>query len=697
MPLQTIYLWKQAPFLRLLLPLIAGIVLQWYTGAPAIFLYGVLAISVGTLLLFNARTAYLQFRMAWVNGVLIHLLFTALGMLLIWHADIRHRNTWIKHHYQATDAVRVLLKEPLSEKANSYKAVAAALQIQRADTAFTVEGNIILYFDKKLPLSSLQPGTVIVLKKPLQPIKNTGNPAAFNFERYAAFQDIYQQVYLQGADFVVLTGMEERSLSVFLYTMRDKLLNVLTGFIPGKKEAGMAEALLLGFKDDLDKELLQRYANTGVVHVIAISGMHLGLIYWLLAMVTSPLKKKPALRWLVPVLIISLLWLFALLTGGGPSILRSAVMFTCIVIAENSGRKTYIYNSLAAAAFVLLCINPFWLWDAGFQLSFGAVLSIVIFMKPIYNWFYFTNPMVDGIWKLSAVTMAAQVLTTPVSMFHFHQFPIYFLFTNLLAVPLSSLIVLLEIGLCCFSGLPAIAHPAGQLIHWLIESMNQFIGYMEQLPFSVWSGMQITVLQALLLYAVIAALSSWLMRKNKTALLAALTCLLAFFVLRSQSFISANNQQLFIVYNIPKKQAVHFIKGRSAAFMGDNHLPQDSILMERQLLPARILYRLQEEAKDLLLAGSGPLYVFDTKRIVLIDCNYEFPGQQQRVQADLIILSKNAPVTLASLAHVFTCTQIIADASNNAAKVHKWKEEAAKLGLHCFSVVDNGAFVMNMD
>jgi competence protein ComEC len=282
-------------------------------------------------------------------------------------------------------------------------------------------------------------------------------------------------------------------------------------------------------------------------------------------------------------------------------------------------------------------------------------------------------------------------------MFHFHQFPVYFLFTNLLAVPLSSLVVLLEIGLCIVSALPAIAAPLGQLIYWLIATMNHFISYMDQLPFSVWSGMQINVWQALLLYGLIAALCSWVVSKRRAAFFTALGCVLAFFTLRSISFINAGRQQSLVVYNIPKHRAMHFISGRQSVLLGDVQEPRDRLLMEPQLLPARILYRVKEVAALESLSGNGPVYFFNNRKIVLIDRNNAFPLLQQPIKTDLIILSGNAPVTLASLAKTFSCTQVIADASNTPAKVHKWKEEAAKLGLHCVSVVDNGAFVMNMD
>ncbi|MEO5591321.1 MAG: ComEC/Rec2 family competence protein [Chitinophagaceae bacterium] len=697
MPRQTLYLWKQAPFLRLIIPLIAGILLQWYCSAPVLFTWIIIFTSIAGLIVFNIRLSFIQYKLSWINGVFINSLFLAVGMLITWQKDISHDQQWLNNYYRANNYITATLKEPLSEKTNSFKANASVDQLVQGDRIQPVKGNIIIYFKKDSSVKHLAYGSQIIFNKSLQPIKNSGNPGSFNYERYTAFQGIYQQAYLNPGEYVLLPAKNKSWLTGFLFTAREKVLHIITTYIPGEKEAGLAEALLVGYKDDLDKTLVQSYSNTGVVHVIAISGMHLGLIYWLLTIVLAPLKKRKHSNRAVPVLIITGLWLFALLAGGGPSILRSAVMFTCIVIGESIERKTFIYNSLAASAFILLCINPFWLWDAGFQLSYTAVLSIVIFMKPIYDRLYFKNKMIDTVWKLMAVTIAAQVLTTPVSMYHFHQFPVYFLVTNLLAVPLSSLIVLLEIVLCAISFIPVLVKPAGIILHWLIYVMNSFIEHMESLPFSLWNGMQVNMLQVVLLFGLITALSYWLMQKNKTALIASLVCLLAFLSVRTYSFISARQQQLLIVYNVPKHQAIDYINGRHYFFKGDTDLLTDNFLQNFHLKPSRILHRMADTDSIANLFDSSPVFLFNAKKIILIDkaCNYIIPPE--KITADLIIISKNAPVRMAQLMQIFSCRQIVFDASNAGPKVNKWKAEAAKLGLYCFSVVDNGAFVMNAD
>jgi competence protein ComEC len=697
MPRQTLYLWKQAPFLRLVIPFIAGILLQWYCTLPVQLAWVTFIAGIAALIIFNLRVSFLQYKLSRANGLFINVVFLCTGLLITYYKDIPHQQQWLNNYYHDKDIITATLEEPLSEKANSFKANASVQASVHQDSLHPVKGNIILYFKKDTLSYQLGYGSQVVFSKSLQAIKNSGNPGSFNYERYTAFQGIYQQVFLQPGDYILLPAKNQTWLKHFLFTTREKVLHVITTYIPGEKEAGLAEALLVGYKDDLDKTLVQSYSNTGVVHIIAISGMHLGLIYWLLSILLSPLKKRKQTKWAAPLLVIAGLWLFSLLAGGGPSILRSAVMFSCIVIGESVERKTFIYNSLAASAFILLCINPFWLWDAGFQLSYTAVLSIVIFMKPIYDWFYFKNKMIDGIWKLMAVTLAAQVLTTPVSMYHFHQFPVYFLITNLLAVPLSSLVVLLEIVLSAIAFIPVLAKPVGIILHWLIYAMNSFVEYIENLPFSLWNNMQLNTLQLVLLYGLITALACWLMKKNKTAFFTSLVCLLGFLCIRSYSFISAGSQQQLIVYNIPRHQAIDFINGRRYFFKGDSDLLTDAFLQNFHLNPSRTLHRMNKADSIENLVCTNPLIIFNTKKIVLIDKDCYYNPLPEKINADLIVISKNPPVHMAQLMEVFNCRQIVFDGSNAPWKVNKWKAEAAKLGLYCFYTVDNGAFVMTID
>jgi competence protein ComEC len=239
------------------------------------------------------------------------------------------------------------------------------------------------------------------------------------------------------------------------------------------------------------------------------------------------------LKWISPLLVIICLWLFSFLAGAQPSVLRAAFMFTVLLTGKLIGRKNSIINSLALSAFLLLCINPFWLWDIGFQLSYAAVLSIIIFMKPIYHLLYFKNKLSDSIWNLNAVTLSAQILTTPIAIYHFHQFPDYFLLSNFIAVPLSSLILFSELFICVFCRLPAIADLSGKLTAIMIRLMNGYVQWIDSLPGSLSKGLQINVLQTVFLYLIIAGISVWLFYKLQKGVLVSLSALLAFLIIRA--------------------------------------------------------------------------------------------------------------------------------------------------------------------
>jgi competence protein ComEC len=390
------------------------------------------------------------------------------------------------------------------------------------------------------------------------------------------------------------------------------------------------------------------------------------------------------------------LWLFSLLAGAQPSVLRSAVMFTCIVLSDSLERRSSNFNGLALSALLLLCINPFWLWDVGFQLSYAAVLSIVIFMQPVYHWFYIKNKVVDFIWKLNAVTIAAQILTIPIGVYHFHQFPTTFLLTNFLAVPLSSLILLAEILLCIISFIPTIAIMTGKIISFLILIMNRYIERIELLPFSLWDSLQISISQAILLFIVAAGSGFWLMEKNKNGLKIALAALFAFVVLRAFSFTKADNRQQVIVYNVPQRQAIDIIDKRKFLFIGDSDLLADDFIRNFHIKPSRILHRI--EAVDIVKDYRQPedILAYYDKKILLLNETRSFYKPKSKIPIDILIVSKNPKLYFKELSKTFSVKQVVFDSSCPAWKVNYWKKDCDSLHIPYHNVVEKGAFVMNL-
>lgn len=352
---------------------------------------------------------------------------------------------------------------------------------------------------------------------------------------------------------------------------------------------------------------------------------------------------------------------------------------------------------MAVSAFLLLCINPFWLWDVGFQLSYAAVLSIIIFMRPVYNWFYIPNKLLDFIWKLNAVTIAAQILTVPIGIYHFHQFPNLFLLTNFVAVPLSSLILLGEILLCCISFIPPVAVFIGKLLSFLIRTMNRYIEEIETIRFSLWDGLHIGITQAVLLLIFTTGISYWLMEKQKKGLITGLVALLSFFSLRSYSFAESERQQKIVVYNVPQKRAIDFINGRNYYFAGDSDLLADDFARNFHLKPSRIRFRIKEYRQLDNLTIYDNYVRFLNKNVLLLDQSVQFKSVEKKPVVDLLVISKNPRLYIGKLSKTLDIKQVVFDGSVPSWKSRYWKKDCDSLQIPWHDVAIQGAFVMKLN
>ncbi|MBK8088262.1 MAG: ComEC family competence protein [Chitinophagaceae bacterium] len=693
--LAMIPIWKNIPFLRLLLPFAAGIIAGWNFSLHWMVAVYFIAAALPLLLFYVFSNEQKKFFFSWLPGTAMSLALIGFGRLLTWLNQVNHQQQWVGHQYKPGDVVQLRLLEPLSEKQKTFKALAEIVSVQQNGKAKKVKGNIILYFQKDSIPPSLEYGNIIAINKPLQEIKNAGNPGGFDYKRYALFNGITHQLFLKKTEYVVLNQKKTSAFWSWMYSTKAYILGTLRKQIKGEQETSVAEALLIGYRDDLDRDLVQAYSNTGVVHVIAISGLHLGLIYWLLLLIFKPLDKYRRIKWLKPLLVLSFLWIFSLLTGAGASVLRAAIMFTAIAAGDLFNKKGNIYNSMAASAFVLLCYNPFYLWDVGFQLSYAAVLSIVLFMKPIYHWFSIENKLLDKAWQLNAVTLSAQILTLPLCMYHFHQAPNLFLITNFVAVPLSSLILFGEILLIAVAFIPIVASPVGYILSYLLKWMNGFITWVDHFSFAVTDGIQHNPFQTILLYAFIAATGIWLLQKKVKALKWSLGFLALFFMLQSFSLYKTRQQKKLVVYNLSQQTAVDFMLGNQYLFKGDAVLLQDGFLRNFHLKPSRIFHRTYHSPVYSPSTQSN-CFTVNGKKIVLINQSYHYDSASARIKADVVIISKNPRLYINDLIKTIDCKLLVFDGSNPQWKVNLWKKDCEKLHLNYFCTSEQGAFVMNL-
>ncbi|RYD92001.1 MAG: ComEC family competence protein, partial [Sphingobacteriales bacterium] len=513
-----------------------------------------------------------------LQGGLLYLLLLLMAMIICGQTNVRSRQNWYGHYLNDSSYLLISISEPPIKKAKSFKAEAKVYAVINGSGFHKTTGKLIIYLSKDDTIG-LRYGDRLLIQNKLQSIKNSGNPGAFDYQQYAAFQGIFHSVFLQPGEYRLQAGKDISFWNQFIFKSRAAIVNGLQKYIPGDNRiTGIAEALLIGYKQDLDRDLVQAYSNAGVVHIIAISGMHLGLIYVVLVWIFArlPLIKRSTFARVF--LILSCLWLFSILTGSSASVLRSAVMFTCIVIGKNFFKQSSAYNSLAASAFILLCYNPYFLWDVGFQLSYLAVFGIMWLQQPIYRRFYFKQRWLDLLWGMVSVTLAAQIVTFPICIYYFNQFPNLFLLTNLLAVPLSTVILFVEIFMLLFAWLPWLASLAGKLTALLISVMNWLIEACNAIPFSMIEMIYATPFTTIILYLLVFAITAWSMYRKRYWLRIALVSSLCFIVLQGVHIFQIQGRRQLIVYNISKHTAIDFVDKKMFLPMMDSALQSDASL-----------------------------------------------------------------------------------------------------------------------
>ncbi len=687
--------WKEAPFVRLIIPFIAGILLQWYSN-PLPVIYWIGLSGIGVLILSISRLKpYTLFKYYRLTGLLLQFMLVLLGGLLTWHHDVRNHLSWMGNTSSNGLTYIVRLDEPLTEKRKSWKTTAVIDGVVRQDASVTMEGTLLIYFKKDSVPGVLRYNSSIAFRKTPVLIPRNDNPGGFDHQQYCALQGIYYQVYLQQHDYVVLPANPGNQFGNFLQQTRDKILETLRRYIPGQRESGLAEALLIGYRNDLDKQLVQQYANTGVVHIIAISGLHIALIYWMLELAMRAVFKKRRFAVFKLGAILMGLWLFSFLAGGSPSVLRAAVMFTFIVTGKHLGRRTSVYNSLAASAFVLLCYNPYWLWDAGFQLSYLAVLSLVLFMSPLYQLLFIKNKLIDAIWKASTITTAAQILTVPLSIYYFHQFPNYFLVTNLLAVPVSSVVVLAEIALLAAGNLPILARLLGLITEMLICFLNGFINHISRLPFSTVSDLQLSLPQMLFFYLAILMIAAWLFKPRPGLLFIAIGAFCSMQLLSFSNGVVAARQAIFIVYNVPGRAVIGIVHGRSGLWMSDRITVENDSVTRYTIKPSINAWQIRNH-RFLLLPALPASFMTGSQKLVLLLPAPGVTSLQVPDAARIAVVSGNPDVHLLSSVKNSACL-LIFDSSNTPATIRRWKTNCQKRNLRYHVVAEKGAFIFNLN
>ncbi len=447
------------PFVRLLLPFLAGVILGLSFNYDPFFVPVSILVAgaVMYVIAFVPRLPSVRYRREPRGGAGILVMFLAAGWLA---ALLAGGDVSAKTSLEGPAVIKGYVLRPAVLRSRSEKVLLGVEAVRDQGRWYKIRGNAVLYFRKGSGVSRAAPGDVLLVRTSLHNFSFYGNPGEFDYRRYMNDRGFFWEGYVKKDAWCRLSGQQKRSLFALAARVRASLVGLLREHGLRGRHLAVAAALLAGEREYLDKETRTLFSASGVMHILAISGLHVGIIYLVLMWLFSPLKKIESLKYIRFFVILAALWGYAFITGLSPSVTRAALMFSLFLAADIFQRKNNPFNTLAVAAFLMLMINPLLVRDVAFQLSYLAVLGIVAFYRPFTRPLRTGLPLIDRLWSLVAVSLAAQVTTFPLTLYYFHRFSFLFPLTNILVIPLVTLFI--YAGLLFFL-LHSVAFVAGPL------------------------------------------------------------------------------------------------------------------------------------------------------------------------------------------------------------------------------------------
>lgn len=695
--------WIPYAFVRIAIFFMSGICLGIYYPDLLSLRYTAF-IFLGFVLLYGI-IAYCFWWRLWPAGINLKFCAGAVGLSAIFLAGfintVSHTHSRKSGHLlqvkSSIEFFKAVITSGPKEKAQSWKTEATVKAIKTDGEWRECEANLIIYLSKEdFPLP-FEYGDVILVKGDPQIVSSPANPEEFDYKRFLNFKNIYHQQFVRHGQVKRIGFAPESWVDHYALMTRRWADEALRGNISGDREKALASALVLGVTDGLDDELLSAYKATGTLHVLAVSGLHVGILYGLVLFMLGPLNKLKFGPWTLAVISIVILWAYAFVTGLSPSVLRAVTMFSFLAIAKPAGRHTNIYNTLAASAFCILWYDPFLIMSVGFQLSYLAVLGIVYIQPGLYNLWEPTNRVLDEIWKISCVSVAAQFSTLALGLLYFHQFPNYFLISNLFVIPGSFVVLILGLLMLATVLIQPIASALGFLLEWVIKAMNYVIFALEDLPFSLVENVYISPLQCWLLIGIFISILLLIQKKKFEWAVVSFFIGVVFSLTQWLHFNKDVNIQKITIYNVPGHTAMDLMDRGQVYFIGDSAMRADPDKIGFHITPNRV-----KAGSKSIFSGSAflrqlpgcALMVWKGRTFLQIhDPVFSLPDG---LRVDYVIASNNAVNNLVDLVKQVHTNGIILDSSNSKFLATKILQQNKTIQAKIYSVLHEGAFELNI-
>lgn len=701
--------WKAIPALRLLIPLSLGIICSTLQQLP--FLMVVIgSFTLLVLLFFLSKATQIAYEKRSWFGIITSFCAFILGYWLVMSYDESYHSSYFGHQLKQNEPSQLIVQiDELPVRAKRVKIVAKVLKANEQ----ACNGHILLYFDSDEYSLKLNYGDVLAIQANPYPIPPVQNPYSFDFQNYMKLRNVRYSALIAPNQAQTLAQRRGNPIMHFAYDSQESLLGVLAQYLPDEDDIfSVGAALILGSRNEISEDTLNAYINTGAMHVLSVSGLHVGLVAMIFRRLIKAVKKQQAFwKYLDPILQLLFIWLFALITGATSCVLRAAVMFSFTIVGRSLSRDANVYNMLSVSALFLLCYNPYFLFDVSFQLSYAGLLSIVYFYPYIYKFalnrlrFLSENKIANYFWEITALSLAAMIGTTPISIYYFHQFPTFFWLSGLIVVPLATIALGAGLLLFLLQYFNPIANLIGQFLKWVIWLMNKSLNWIEQIPPGVQRHLWLDMLAVCLAYFVIYCIGVALFKKEGKWLKFASFGLLGLVLQYNYQKINSNRQNIMIVYSAGKDFLLDIIEGEKTISLQSDGTSERSIdfaayncrLAHRNSGESIQTYQISDslELKNCRLTQQFCQY--KNKSFFLLNHPKQLENLQGQAQVDYLIIHNSPFLDFELLSQKLNIGKIIFTSANKIGALNFYKKQCQNRGITFYDIKEQGAFVEDFE
>ncbi len=543
--MQTAGYIRNHPLIRITLAYIAGIGIAELFHQFEICMLFTLGIFLTTLLfmmLFVGKDRALRFI---YRGMLLYIVFVSAGIFNYYLSYRYNKLPADKMHYSG-----IVVSSPIS-KDRSTQLDCRIKTIGEGNHKIHLNEKVRIYLEPDTIRPLPKVGDTILISGQLSEIRNPGNPGEFDYAKYMKHQGTHYSGYFRKTDYSYGNNSGRFKIIRLSTNIQKQLIACFERYNIRNNELAVLSALVAGNRNYLEQEVRENYAAVGAMHILAVSGLHVGILYLLLTLLFGNRNQKKYYRLLRTLIILAAIWMYAFITGLSSSVLRAALMFSLFLIGKNLQRQINNYNILAASALLILLINPSELFKVGFQFSYLAVTGIIYFQPKLERFIFIRNGIIDRIWQLLTVSIAAQLITFPLSLYYFHQFPVYFWLTNIIVIPLVWLIMASAVVFSILIPLSFLMPFIASILNILLKTLNHAIAIIGELPFSTITEIRFNTIHLIAFYLFLVLLMIIIIQKYYRYI-PHLLCSLIIIILLADiiSIRNLSDKKELIIYNV---------------------------------------------------------------------------------------------------------------------------------------------------